>query len=429
MRLQHGDVDTALVYGFGKSSLGDLHEIMTLQLDPYYLAPLWPDMVSLAALQARAYLEASGKTRARPGRGRGAQPGGARARTRTRSSPATRRSTRSSPRPRRSVAAARRPTARRSPTAPPRSCSPPATGPDGHQRPAGLDPGDRPPHRGALARRARPRDVACRPSRPRPVPAPPTTGSTSPSCTRSSRHEELILRDALGLADDVVVNPSGGPLAANPVMATGLIRIGEAAHRVLDGDAGRARRARELGPVPATQPGRGHGGGLTMEPTARHRRRADQAQGRSARTSRSPGLVREAARAALDDAELDWADIDAVVHRQGARHVRGRRDARAVPRRRARRGRQADDARAHGRQRRRLDRARRRRPGAGRDPRAGAHGRVREAVGERRDVGAHREPAVLGAAGRRRRRLLRAAHPRLHARARARPTTSACSSR
>ena len=52
--IQTGEVDTALVYGFGKASQGDVHEIMTLQYDPYYLAPLWPSMVDVAALQARA---------------------------------------------------------------------------------------------------------------------------------------------------------------------------------------------------------------------------------------------------------------------------------------------------------------------------------------------------------------------------------------
>src|SRR5215212_1910090 len=60
--IQTGEVDVALVYGFGKSSPGDLHEIMTLQTDPYYLLPLWPSMVDMAALQASAYLEASGRT-------------------------------------------------------------------------------------------------------------------------------------------------------------------------------------------------------------------------------------------------------------------------------------------------------------------------------------------------------------------------------
>jgi acetyl-CoA acetyltransferase len=47
-------------------------------------------------------------------------------------------------------------------------------------------------------------------------------------------HEEPLLRDALGLGDDVPVNPSGGPLAANPIMATGLVRVAEAARQVRD---------------------------------------------------------------------------------------------------------------------------------------------------------------------------------------------------
>jgi acetyl-CoA acetyltransferase len=58
VRLQHGDLDSALVYGFGKSSLGDLPDVLVLQLDPYHIAPLWPDSISVAALQARAWLDA-----------------------------------------------------------------------------------------------------------------------------------------------------------------------------------------------------------------------------------------------------------------------------------------------------------------------------------------------------------------------------------
>ena len=48
-------------------------------------------------------------------------------------------------------------------------------------------------------------------------------------------HEELLLRKALGLGDDVVVNKSGGALASNPIMASGLARIGYAANHVFDG--------------------------------------------------------------------------------------------------------------------------------------------------------------------------------------------------
>ncbi len=62
--LQEGEIDAALVYSFGRSSLGDLREILALQLDPYYLAPLWPDPISLAALQARALIDAGMATEA-----------------------------------------------------------------------------------------------------------------------------------------------------------------------------------------------------------------------------------------------------------------------------------------------------------------------------------------------------------------------------
>src|SRR5882762_3359066 len=53
VKIQTGEVDTALVYGFGKSSAGDLRRTLALQLDPYTLAPLWPDSVGVAGLQAQ----------------------------------------------------------------------------------------------------------------------------------------------------------------------------------------------------------------------------------------------------------------------------------------------------------------------------------------------------------------------------------------
>ncbi len=58
VRLQHGDIDTALVYAFGKSSLGDLNEVLVQQLDPYYMAPLGADAASIAGLQAQAMVDA-----------------------------------------------------------------------------------------------------------------------------------------------------------------------------------------------------------------------------------------------------------------------------------------------------------------------------------------------------------------------------------
>lgn len=60
IKLLTGEVDTALVYGFGKSSAGILRQILSRQTDPYTVAPLWPDSISMAGLQARIGLD-SGK--------------------------------------------------------------------------------------------------------------------------------------------------------------------------------------------------------------------------------------------------------------------------------------------------------------------------------------------------------------------------------
>ncbi len=43
------------------------------------------------------------------------------------------------------------------------------------------------------------------------------------------------MRSVLGLGDDVSVNASGGALSSNPIMATGLCRIGHAADHVFGG--------------------------------------------------------------------------------------------------------------------------------------------------------------------------------------------------
>ena len=126
------------------------------------------------------------------------------------------------------------------------------------------------------------------------------------------------------------------------------------------------------------------------------------------------GLVREAAVEALDDAGMTWSDIDAVVIGKAPDMFEGV----AMPELYL-----ADALGAVGKPMMRVHTA-----GsvggstsivaaklvAGRHPRARAHGRVREAVGEQRDVGALGSDAVRGAARGRRRRLLRAADPRVH---------------
>ena len=60
LKIRMGHAESALIYGFGKSSPGELPIVLSQQLDPYYLAPLWVDTIALAAMQARVLLE-SGK--------------------------------------------------------------------------------------------------------------------------------------------------------------------------------------------------------------------------------------------------------------------------------------------------------------------------------------------------------------------------------
>jgi acetyl-CoA acetyltransferase len=60
VRLLQGDIDTALAAGVGKNSNSDPSTLYTIEMDPYYLTPIGADPWSLAALQARAYLD-SGK--------------------------------------------------------------------------------------------------------------------------------------------------------------------------------------------------------------------------------------------------------------------------------------------------------------------------------------------------------------------------------
>ncbi|MDQ1696632.1 MAG: hypothetical protein QOJ03_1985 [Frankiaceae bacterium] len=52
--LQEEGIDTALVYAFARPSRGELDRTLALQLDPYAVAPLWPDARGLAGLQAQA---------------------------------------------------------------------------------------------------------------------------------------------------------------------------------------------------------------------------------------------------------------------------------------------------------------------------------------------------------------------------------------
>jgi acetyl-CoA acetyltransferase len=62
-------------------------------------------------------------------------------------------------------------------------------------------------------------------------------------------HQEILLRRALDLGDDVQINPSGGVLTGNPMFAAGLTRIGSAARQIMDSRANRVLAHATSGPA------------------------------------------------------------------------------------------------------------------------------------------------------------------------------------
>jgi acetyl-CoA acetyltransferase len=245
VKIQAGQAETALVYSFGKSSPGDLPEVLALQLDPYTTAPLWPDAVSLAALQARAFLERSGR----------------------------------SERDLAEVAVRSRRDAKANPSATVAGDFEVAKLLSEPYLVAPLRKHDCPPvSDGAvalvLAAEERARAVCERPAWIRGIDhriESHLLGARDLTRSPSTRlagvragvarapvdlaelhapftHQEWILREALDLGEDVAINPSGGALAANPMMAAGLTRIGEAARRIASGEARRAVAHATSGP-------------------------------------------------------------------------------------------------------------------------------------------------------------------------------------
>ncbi len=257
LRLQSGVADTALVAAFGKSSEGSLPHVLNLLLDPFYAAPLGLDAVSAAALQARRYMDRFGITREQAA----------------------------------VVAVKNRRQAQRNPFAQlPRQstvaevlASEPVTEPlhvmdcapvtDGAcalllaaegtaerlcSRPAWIAAVD---HRASLQALGG-RDLSeATSARQAAEHAYARAGITHPvreldvvELTECFGFQELMLYEAFGFCEPggggrfvesgetgvggvLPVNPSGGALAANPIMATGLVRLGEAALQVM-GEAG-----------------------------------------------------------------------------------------------------------------------------------------------------------------------------------------------
>jgi acetyl-CoA acetyltransferase len=232
IKIQTGEIDTALVYGFGKASAGVLRRTLALQLDPYAMTPLWPDTVSLAGLQARAGIDA----------GRWDERAMAEVANRSLTD-----AEKNEYAVRKGGSSVEELLARPMYADPLRKhdISPVTDGAAAIVLAAGdraHDATDRPAWISAIAHNVDPismgsRDLTRAPSAAAAARGAGLDGVEVAELHAPFSHQELLLRTELGLADDVSVNPSGGPLAGNPMFTGGLIRIGEAARRIWDGSS------------------------------------------------------------------------------------------------------------------------------------------------------------------------------------------------
>lgn len=245
VKILAGEAETALVYGFGKSSAGLLRRVLALQLDPYVAAPLWPDSVSVAALQARlaidaglvteeAMAEVAARSRADASTNPYAQVSGQLTVDDLVATPYVADPLRA------------------------HDCAPVSDG----AAALVLAAGER-----ARRHREQPAWISGVAHRVDPQGLGERDLTTVPSATAAAEavylpadldvaelhapftHQELLLRTALGLGDRVRINPSGGALCGNPMFSAGLARIGAAAEQVMSGQARRAAGHATSGPA------------------------------------------------------------------------------------------------------------------------------------------------------------------------------------
>jgi len=246
VKLQIGEVDTALVYSYGKPSAGSVIDVLATQLDPYYVSPLWPDCFSLAGLQARSLLdkgsislERMSEVAMRSQKNAFNNPNGVRS-----SEDISLDALMNEP-----------------VVADPLRKSDLSEIVDGGcavvlaadkkadslcERPAWIKGIDHRIDSHTLGAR----DLTRSPSA---CLAAEKAGINSDRLDIAEIHgmtsaQELILEKEFNLGDETKVNPSGGALAADTVMASGLIRIAEVASRIISGQADRGLAHATSGP-------------------------------------------------------------------------------------------------------------------------------------------------------------------------------------
>ena len=245
IKLLTGEVDTALVYGFGKSSAGVLRRVLALQTDPYTVAPLWPDSVSIAGLQARLGLEAGKWTPEQMAQV--ALDSFARAERVDSEKPAKSidellaRPFFADPLRRHDIAPITDGAAAIVLAADDRAR-------ELRENPAWITGFEHRIETAVLGAR----DLTSSPSTA--ASAHAATGGDVTSVEVAEiygpfTHQHLILAEAIGLPSSAKVNPSGGTLAANPMFSAGLERIGFAAQHIWNGSAQRVLAHATSGPA------------------------------------------------------------------------------------------------------------------------------------------------------------------------------------
>ncbi len=245
LKIQMGHAESALLYGFGKSSPGELPIVLSQQLDPYYLAPLWVDTIAFAAMQARTMLDSGtiseldmaevvSRSRNNALSNPHAQLKGGDDAASLLAEPMY-------------MSPLRR-----------HDCCPISDGAcamiictvekaEEWGKPyaviKGIDHRIETHHIGS-------RDLSRSVST---EIAGEAAGVNNGAVDVAElyapfSHQEIILKRALGLSDDTVINPSGGVLAGNVMMASGLSRIGEVAMRIIRGEAKRGVAHATSGP-------------------------------------------------------------------------------------------------------------------------------------------------------------------------------------
>lgn len=247
VKLQIGEIDTALVYSYSKSSGGSLRDVLATQMDPYYVAPLWPDAFAIEALAARQLIE-SGRVTLEQLAEIGARSRAAAA---------------GNPHAVRTAAKSVGEIMAEAPSMDPlRPSDLPASADGGcvvilaaedtaralSSRPAWIRGIDHRTDAHTLGVRDLTRSMSA-------ALAGDKAGVGKDKVDFAELHapfttSEFVLADALGLdGDQTVINPSGGALAAHTMMASGLIRLAEAAARIERGDGDRAVAHATSGPV------------------------------------------------------------------------------------------------------------------------------------------------------------------------------------